>query len=593
MPYIIEQVNCTCCHRCRVECPAQAITFRNAKYWIDPKKCVNCGHCVEVCHNECISNPDKPAPAPEPHEKIKKECDVVVIGGGAAGTAAAARAAASGAKVIMLEKGQEVGGSAWYAHMLRVHYSKWHEAAGVEDTRDKLYEQFMKKTEGKVDGKLLRRILNANSELIDWLISEHDLGKDFVLGKGFFNSMGLISTYQEDYNAKRIDTTIGPGGHGWWFCLKLLSILLENGGEVIYHAAAKEILTNEDGSVRGVIADDPGGEIEITCKACVVAAGAFTRNHEIMNKMQPLFYDDDGKEPVQIFTCSRCTGDGLTMCEKLGADIDYKNRRVNLFGPMRHPYPCVSLNASRSFGSVTVNSVGEFYQSPFGMTEVSTLTFEPGRYCWSILDDAMVEDSIKNAMNSTEKDVVNIDLNKFLVKWREVLEEEEIAGSIVSANSIEELARKLGFDPEKFATIIKEQNENACKMSMPPFGGDGPGGEDMPGDPGDSSKDSMFNGGGPQLSAPRIEKPPFYAFKLKLFHENAIGGMTIDENTSVLKSGKPIPGLYAAGDNTRGIMLPGTIGVAYIEGNITALTFAFNSGYISGFEAVKYAKKSR
>ena len=85
-----------------------------------------------------------------------------------------------------------------------------------------------------------------------------------------------------------------------------------------------------------------------------------------------------------------------------------------------------------------------------------------------------------------------------------------------------------------------------------------------------------------------IKNGPFYAIKLIMFHENSIGGMAIDENTSVLKDGKPIGGLYAAGDNTRGIMLPGDIGAGYIETTFTALTFALTSGYIAGIETSKY-----
>ena len=85
-----------------------------------------------------------------------------------------------------------------------------------------------------------------------------------------------------------------------------------------------------------------------------------------------------------------------------------------------------------------------------------------------------------------------------------------------------------------------------------------------------------------------IKAGPFYAIKLKMFHENAVGGMTIDENASVLKDGKPIPGLYAAGDTTRGIMIPGDVGVGYIEQVFTALTQAFNEGYIAGVAAVEY-----
>ena len=87
-----------------------------------------------------------------------------------------------------------------------------------------------------------------------------------------------------------------------------------------------------------------------------------------------------------------------------------------------------------------------------------------------------------------------------------------------------------------------------------------------------------------------IAKGPFYAVKMFLFHENSIGGMVIDKNANVVKGGKPIPGLYAAGDTTRGIMIPGDIGVEYVEGVFTALTQALNEGYIAGEEAGKFAQ---
>ncbi len=119
MAYVINQPNCSGCHRCRVECPVGAIRFKNAKYWIDPDKCVSCGHCAEVCHNEAISDPDAPKAAAAPHAPVQLDCDVVVIGAGASGLSAAARAAEAGRKVIVLEKGKEIGGSAWYAHARR------------------------------------------------------------------------------------------------------------------------------------------------------------------------------------------------------------------------------------------------------------------------------------------------------------------------------------------------------------------------------------------------------------------------------------------------------------------------------------------
>jgi predicted oxidoreductase len=120
----------------------------------------------------------------------------------------------------------------------------------------------------------------------------------------------------------------------------------------------------------------------------------------------------------------------------------------------------------------------------------------------------------------------------------------------------------------------------------PPPGGDdeGPGG---PPKPDGDDEGGMF--GPMEMPDPTpIAKGPFYALKVKLFHENAVGGMVTDSQVRVLKNGQPIPGLYAAGDNIRGIMLPGEIGVQYIESFLSALTVAFSSGYLAGEEAVKY-----
>jgi predicted oxidoreductase len=88
-----------------------------------------------------------------------------------------------------------------------------------------------------------------------------------------------------------------------------------------------------------------------------------------------------------------------------------------------------------------------------------------------------------------------------------------------------------------------------------------------------------------------LDTPPYYAVFMKMFQENAIGGMTIDENTNVLKEGKPISGLYAVGDNTRGIMLSGDVGVNFIESVVSAMTFAMNSGYLSAEKACEYCDK--
>lgn len=577
MSYVIDQKNCSGCHRCRMECPAEAIFFKNDKYWIDPEKCVSCGTCESVCHNGAISNPDSPKPQAAPHETIRMDCDVCVIGAGGAGMVAAAKAQDMGAKVIVLEKNHEIGGSAYYATGFGVHYSKLHQETGKPDNREKTYQQFLKKVEGyDVDAELLKRLFAANADWIDWMIDKHNFRELYEYNPKGFGPMTLRKKVTPPWNDRRIDAMVGPGGGGWLIPTTLLKDFTAKGGTVLCNTPAKELVTDANGAVTGVTAENAGGRIEIACKAAVVASGAFTRNKKIMDKMQPLFYDDEGKQPVHIFTCSTCTGDGITMCEKIGADVDYVNRRVNMFGPMRHPYPGVSLNIGNG---PMFRTSGERYLMSFGMTEVSDLAYDPKRYVWKIVDDANAQANIE-AKIKQGRDENGVDISWFLKDWRKVLQEEAEAGALVIANTLTELGAKLDYDPVKFAADVEEYNRSLLepKKPMMPL-------MDMGGDDEEGGMPMMMMG----PPAQPIAKGPFYAVKMTLFHENSMGGMVIDKNTNVLKEGTPIPGLYAAGDTTRGVMVPGDIGVQYIEGVFTALTYAFNSGYISGEEAARYA----
>lgn len=168
------------------------------------------------------------------------------------------------------------------------------------------------------------------------------------------------------------------------------------------------------------------------------------------------------------------------------------------------------------------------------------------------------------------------DTNRIRKNLLKDLEEEIEEGAVVRANSITELAEKLNMDPiileNSYSQYLKDI---ASGKGVEPFFGM------------DSDEDSPFDMGELDEKGLRpMDEPPFYAIVEKIFHENGSGGLVTDGQFHVLKQGCPIPGLYAAGDNIRGIMLPGRIGVRYIEGILSALTFALNSGFAAGEEAV-------
>lgn len=587
MAYVIDQVNCSCCHMCRMNCPMDAIHFKNAKYWIDETKCVSCGKCAKVCHNGCISLPGQKKQIEVPAQR-EYDCDVCVVGAGAAGMVAAAKAADLGKKVVVLEKNHEIGGSAWYATGFVCHYSKMHEAAGIPDTREEKYQHFVELLGDQIDTDLLARMFEANREFVDWLIDEHSLLDDYDLDPHCPVPMAAMKQKTRvAWNDQRIDGMIGPGGSGWLICSKLERSLRERGVPILCNTAAEHLLTDGE-KVVGVQARCGDASITVHSKSVIIASGAFTRNKEIMQRMQPLFYEEKpGREPIHIFTCSTCTGDGITMCEEIGADIDYINRRVNMFGPMRHPYPGVSLNMGRG---PFYNSKGERYIDP-GSKEISPLSYDDKRILWKILNEENVVRAIE-AKIAGGRDMVGVDLSHFLKNWREVIGEEAEDNSIVLADTLEELADKLGYDSKAFAASIEEYNRE-LENAAPPFAA--PPAGDIPappmgapeGEPDDFAAIAalMASFMGPEPIP--MKEGPYYAVKMKLFHENSIGGMTIDRCARVLRNGQPIEGLYAAGDTTRGIIVPGDIGVNYIESIFSALTVALNTGYIAGEEAAR------
>lgn len=574
MAYVIDQPNCSCCHMCDLNCPVHAISMKGNKYWIDPEVCIDCGLCAKNCHNRAISNPNIAEPQAEKHEKIQKECDVLVIGGGGSGLVAAAKAQDLGQKVILMEKNWETGGSATFGHMMRVHYSKWHEEAGEKDRRKELLERYKEATGERGNADLVATCLKANRDLTDWLIDMGELQKGFGFGKGR-HGVDLLYNYKLDYNEKRSDPSCGPGDSGWYITKLLTEIFEKKGGELLLNTRAVKLLTDGE-AVVGAIGEDEGGEIEIHAKSVIVSSGTYSRNKEIMDKMQPCFYKDFDENPIHIYAASTCTGDGINLCDEIGADINYEEKRSCIFGPIHHPfsYSVLMINRYADATAILVDKYGnEINMDGINpMTEVGVLENKPGRIGWNILDQKAWEEGVQFAEDSDDPDD-----HMALRHLERDLNGELKDGSVIMADSIAELEEKMGIESGKLQAVISANNEKIRngKTGLP----------EMPPAKGGEEPDPMMMMMAKFPKAHEMVEGPFYAIRQGCFQENAIGGMEVDGHTRVLRNGKPIPGLYATGDTTRGIMLSGDIGVMFIEGILSAMTYAMCSGYVAALEA--------
>ncbi|MDD6022830.1 MAG: FAD-dependent oxidoreductase [Oscillospiraceae bacterium] len=558
MAYQIQQEFCSCCHRCKIVCPVGAVRFKNAKYWIDPERCIDCGACAKSCHN-CVITQIGAEPVKSPvHEPVRRDCDLVVVGSGGSGLACAVKAAhLSGKKVVVLEKSAKVGGNTWYAGGFRIYYSKLHEKAGVPDTREEDIRNFLLGTLWQEDPQLVKRVFYGIGDFVDWMIESCDCEKDFVLRKHRVSDTWSVALdNQTGTQWKRIDASIGPGGGGSFVIEKLMKQAERLGVEVLTSHSAQQLLTDESGAVTGVIARDPGGITEFHAKQVVLATGCFSYNEELLRKTCPTFFDEG--EPIHRFSVPTCTGDGIAMASAVGADIDYENTQALILGPAHHPYAFSLVSLIREPETLMVDANGRRFASEqdntMGLRKLMPKL--PGRYCWAIMDSHMLEVLSARLMEHSTDGSLGVEI---ISHYKEDLAEEVAWGEPVkTGGTLAELANEMGVEPELLTATVERYNQH-CRS-----------GYDA-----DFFKD-------PRFLMP-LESGPYYAMYCKAFQENAVGGMKINSDLQVLRpDGTPIPHLYAVGDNTRGVRLAGDLGPDLVERTISNLTWCLASGYIAG-----------
>jgi len=141
------------------------------------------------------------------------------------------------------------------------------------------------------------------------------------------------------------------------------------------------------------------------------------------------------------------------------------------------------------------------------------------------------------------------------------------SGYLVKAATIEELARKLGIDPEALTATIKRANSFAITGVDSDFGRGSNAYQRFMGD--------ADHGPNPCLGA--IEKPPYFAVCIWPGVQGSARGLAVNVRAQVLdRSGQPIEGLYACGNAMNSIFCGTYPGPGITLG--PAITF----GYVIG-----------
>lgn len=573
MAYIIDPKHCTNCGRCSMHCPTHAIGgAMGAPVSIDKDKCIECGKCVEVCPLDAMYKESEPWPEPVPHEPITLDCDLCVIGGGGGGLVAAGRFAwLTGKKVIVLEKMRKCGGSAWFASTMRMYGSQWQKDRGVEDDLNSKLVEIMDQTYWELDSHLVRNALKGTGEWFDW-IGQVDPDRDSKFVESFYVFDGPDSMITPGYcePGGRIGSP-ESNGTGWYTTQLMQKVIWEKGGQILTQHRAEKLVM-ENGKVTAVIARDPGGEVRVNCKACVMSPGSWINNQEILDKYVPEF----GRLPrgVSSHCHLACTGDGIGLAESADAFIDYESFCMRLMGGAGMAPGNTALAMTTGPYAVYINKNGKRWINELTMGRSSffavatALVYQPEGQNFSIFDLGMAKEAAKRPFRSIKKKFNPIPEVPVPENCEEDLRENaaRFPDQLISADTLEELAEKLGVPADNLKQSVKRYNEMCAQGRDDDFFKE--------------AQDLIPFGDG-----------PYYAVGGGVGTDGAFGGVRVNENIQAYANDREtlIENLYVPGDFASGRFLNMH---GYKVQIINDLSWAMSSGFIAGTHAAKLLQNS-
>jgi 3-oxosteroid 1-dehydrogenase len=535
--------------------------------------------------------------------------DVVVLGSGAAGLTAAILAHDHGARVLVAERTDKVGGTTavsgggiWIPMNHHMH------EVGVEDSREEALAYCKAIAMGKVEEALIETFVDTAPRMLRYLeertplrfsaMTATDYHAELPGGKlsgrsvepkpfdtntlgewrtklrppssspfpvtrqeafGEFDAFYRPWTIPQELVAERMAKGIVALGQA--VAAGLLKAVLDRKIPILLRTRARSLIV-EDGRVVGVRVERDSGPTDIRVKRAVVLA---TAGFEWNESLKARFL---GGPITGANTPPFNEGDGLVMAMEVGADLANMGElwhfpSIMIPGEVYENRPLArGIVAERSGPHVIwVNAQGRrFVNEAANYNSVGKVLFEidTSRHvyrnlpAWAILDSQYRRQYVLGTTMPEDPDP----------DW------------LPRAETLQQLAALVGIDPKGLEETVARWNGFVRQ------------GKDLDYAKGDSAYD-RFQGDkeAPNANLGTIEKPPFYALPVYTGALGTKGGPRTNGKAQVMSvRGLPIPGLYAAGNVAASIAGPGYYGRGATLG--PAMTW----GYIAGTCAADDAK---
>lgn len=442
--------------------------------------------------------------------------DLVVVGCGIAGLSAAVSAAEEGAKVAILERAtiEERGGNTrWTEAFIRM--------KNEDEVSDDFEEHFMDNSGFHLDPSLVSEtarpyeewpsIVKALSftdpEIIGTLASE--AGPTLA----WLRQAGIRFSDMPSYLITQSTTRICPVGGGQALVDALAARAEQLGVSFFYETTAAELITDAGGTIIGLRANSAAQRGQEFLGAVMLASGGYQGNSE----MQARYFGERSRFIRPIARGGYYNrGDGIRMALDVGAATcgDFSEYHAEPIDPrsgvsepivFNFPYGILVDTNGKRFIDEASCTVDFIYENV-----ARVINKLPGGVAYLICDERL--DDVPN--------------------WRRSVRSDKPP---MTANSIEELASQIGVPADTLQQTIREYNAAVTEGEFKPLELDG----------------LCTRGITPPKSnwALSLDNPPFRAWPVSSAVCFTFGGLRCNSDAQVLDhDGRPIPGLYAAGE---------------------------------------------
>ena len=457
------------------------------------------------------------------------EWDVIVVGAGTAGIPTAIFAGQRGARVLLVEADDKIGGTLhWSTGQMTAAGTKLQKKLGIDDHPDWHYADCHRISGGTVHPVLGRLAIDNAADSFDWLT---DNGLEVV------PHTPIAGWGHEPHRVRRY----AWGENGGLSVLEVMEPLLDHEigrGTVTLSLQTKmSRLLVENGAVVGIEAEARDGEkVEIHGQNVVLTTGGYAANPELWAELTPAY-------PLRSYCNPYSRGEGVLAARAIGAKVDGGDQFLCSFAAvMQDPNDPLSarcgLKLSPQFRppwEIFVNRDGKRFvreDHPSVDHREHALLAQDGMEMFIVFDEGIRQNAPHFHSEIEREHAVKL-FDKH--------------PSYFKADTLAELAAKCGVDAANLEASVAQYNAAV-----------------------EGGGDKQFG----RESLPRpIDTGPYFAIHAVGFTVLSPGGLDLDGDLRVVDSAnKPIPNLFAAGEVLGKARLSGK---TYLSGMslLPALTF--------------------